>query len=128
MLPRVAVALTFLGMRCAVAVAVRGDVQLTTERRRLHCFEGFDEAKITFKPTYKYQAGTDRYDERPEKTIRSPAWCDRVLWRSTDGGVHMRALFYGRTEQVRARARAAVLTARLLDVRLLSRRAAAEAL
>ena len=36
---------------------------------------------LTFPPTYKYIPGQNRYDRRPEKKMRCPAWCDRVLWR-----------------------------------------------
>lgn len=56
--------------------------QLNIERGRGSVFPGFSEGLIEFWPTYKYQAGTDNYDRRPEKKIRPPAWCDRVLWRS----------------------------------------------
>lgn len=44
-------------------------------------FESYQEGKIDFKPTYRYIAGTDVYDNRPEGKVRCPAWCDRVLWR-----------------------------------------------
>lgn len=39
----------------------------------------FMEMPISFPPSYKFQAGTDRYDPGPKH--RAPAWCDRVLWR-----------------------------------------------
>lgn len=39
----------------------------------------FQELPITFAPTYKYNVGTDDYDTSEKK--RSPAWCDRVLYR-----------------------------------------------
>jgi len=39
----------------------------------------FQEMPITFAPTYKYNVGTDEYDTSEKK--RSPAWCDRVLYR-----------------------------------------------
>lgn len=39
----------------------------------------FDEMPITFAPTYKYDVGSDNYDTSEKK--RSPAWCDRLLFR-----------------------------------------------
>jgi hypothetical protein len=77
-------------------------VQLNVERAAGRSFLGFHEGAITFPPTYKYIPGTDIYDERPEKAIRAPAWCDRVLWRVADPAnqEHLRLLYYGRTEQV----------------------------
>jgi len=56
--------------------------QLLAERRAGRVFPGFHEGRLTFRPTYKYQPGTDVYDERPDKKIRAPAWCDRILWRA----------------------------------------------
>jgi phosphatidylinositol-bisphosphatase len=58
--------------------------QLTIERNNNRVFQGFLEGELNFLPTYKYQAGTDIYDVRPEKKLRPPAWCDRILWRSND--------------------------------------------
>lgn len=49
---------------------------------------------LTFDPTYKYQPGTDVYDTRPDKKIRAPAWCDRVLWKTHPGAHTVQQLDY----------------------------------
>lgn len=56
--------------------------QLTAERKRGNVFRGFEEGRIAFPPTYKFQAGTMQYEKRPEKKLRAPAWCDRILWKA----------------------------------------------
>jgi len=38
----------------------------------------FQEGHFSFPPTYKFEVGTDRYDEK-----RTPAWCDRILYRGS---------------------------------------------
>ena len=69
--------------------------QLLVSRRRNPGFRlrNFNEQKITFAPTYKYDVGTDRYDTSEKG--RSPAWCDRLLYR---GVGRMKQLDYRRHE------------------------------
>ncbi|VAH12883.1 unnamed protein product [Triticum turgidum subsp. durum] len=68
--------------------------QLRAEQRAGRVFGGgWEEGEIRFPPTYKYLAESDTYAMaalsssaaagRPsrEKKKRTPAWCDRILWR-----------------------------------------------
>eukprot|EP00158_Paraphelidium_tribonemae_P005747 Partr_v1_DN27507_c0_g1_i1_m30757 putative Synaptojanin len=52
-------------------------------------FCDFDEAPITFAPSYKYDPGTNTFDTSEKR--RTPSWCDRVLYRHGDP---IRALKY----------------------------------
>lgn len=63
--------------------SLRQKDQLNLERAKGNVFQGFDEGILTFPPTYKYQPGTDVYETRAEKKLRAPAWCDRVLWKTS---------------------------------------------
>ncbi|KAF5930403.1 hypothetical protein HYC85_031276 [Camellia sinensis] len=56
---------------------------LRIEQRQGRVFEGWNEGKIYFPPTYKYSNNSDRYagdDMHPKEKRRTPAWCDRILW------------------------------------------------
>lgn len=57
--------------------------QLLVSRRRNPGFRlrDFHESPILFAPTYKYDLGTDDYDTSEKR--RTPAWCDRILYRGS---------------------------------------------
>lgn len=78
--------------------------QLIISKKAGLAFNDFIEPHIAFDPTYKYQPGTDLYEQRPEKPKRAPAWCDRVQWRCCNGAdpSHIEALEYGCTNSLKA--------------------------
>ncbi|KAL1402580.1 hypothetical protein pipiens_006028 [Culex pipiens pipiens] len=53
--------------------------QLTSVLADGAAFKGFNEAKITFPPTYKYDPGTQRFDTSSKQ--RAPAYTDRILYK-----------------------------------------------
>ncbi|WJX47602.1 Type I inositol polyphosphate 5-phosphatase 5 [Trifolium repens] len=58
--------------------------QLNIERDAGRVFSGFKEGRIVFAPTYKYSHNSDSYageTVKSKKKRRTPAWCDRILWR-----------------------------------------------
>lgn len=56
--------------------------QLRDQQRKGLIFVGFEEGQLNFRPTYKYDIGTNRWDT--SEKARVPAYCDRILWRGTD--------------------------------------------
>ncbi|TVU18250.1 hypothetical protein EJB05_34339 [Eragrostis curvula] len=71
--------------------------QLRTEQRAGRVFAGWEEGRIGFPPTYKYLADSDAYamtSRSSRDNKRTPAWCDRILWR----GSGMEQLWYTRGE------------------------------
>nr|XP_029116977.1 type I inositol polyphosphate 5-phosphatase 8 isoform X2 [Elaeis guineensis] len=71
--------------------------QLHIEQRAGRVFTGWQEGRICFPPTYKYLHNADRYAVKPAKfgdKRRTPAWCDRILWR----GKGMKQMWYTRGE------------------------------
>jgi len=78
--------------------------QLNIERAAQRSFHGFTEGPLTFRPTYKFQPGTSLYEQRPDKKLRAPAWCDRILWRTGNevAPKHFRQLYYGSVDELTA--------------------------
>ncbi|TXT07214.1 hypothetical protein VHUM_03384 [Vanrija humicola] len=56
--------------------------QLSQARSEKQVFEGYQEATIIFRPTYKYDNGTDTYDSSEKQRV--PSWTDRVLYKGTN--------------------------------------------
>lgn len=57
--------------------------QLVRQRKSSNPLDTFDEAPITFPPTYKFDPNSNQYDTGEK--MRTPAWCDRILHRSCTG-------------------------------------------
>ena len=53
--------------------------QLKDQMKEGQVFPHFNEGPINFRPTYKYDPGTDNWDSSEKN--RSPAWCDRILFK-----------------------------------------------
>jgi hypothetical protein len=57
-------------------------------------FAGYEEGPMLFRPTYKYDLGTDNYDT--SEKMRIPAWTDRILFKGRfDLAVYSRAELKG---------------------------------
>ncbi|KAG2154990.1 phosphoinositide polyphosphatase [Suillus bovinus] len=57
-------------------------------------FAGYEEGPLLFRPTYKYDLGTDNYDT--SEKMRIPAWTDRILFKGRfDLAVYSRAELKG---------------------------------
>ena len=83
--------------------------QLNIERAAGRAFAGWYEGEVTFAPTYKYRPGTNIYSgagdgddddfdgtqKKEEEKKRTPAWCDRILWK---GDFDISLIDYGRAE------------------------------
>ncbi|CAA0829782.1 DNAse I-like superfamily protein [Striga hermonthica] len=58
--------------------------ELKIEQKAGRVFKGWEEGKIYFAPTYKYLTNSDNYIIQiptPKNKRRTPAWCDRILWK-----------------------------------------------
>ncbi|XP_047979699.1 type I inositol polyphosphate 5-phosphatase 8-like isoform X2 [Salvia hispanica] len=68
--------------------------ELRIEQKAGRVFKGFREGEIYFAPTYKYFANSDCYVVAPKEKRRTPAWCDRILWK----GEGIEQMYYTRGE------------------------------
>ncbi|THH19918.1 hypothetical protein EW146_g1363 [Bondarzewia mesenterica] len=81
-------------------------------------FAGYEEGPILFRPTYRYDVGTENYDT--SEKLRIPAWTDRILFRGStlDLSAYSRAELRGsdhRPVHVIDTAKRAALSHLLLD-------------
>nr|DAD21775.1 TPA_asm: hypothetical protein HUJ06_023238 [Nelumbo nucifera] len=58
--------------------------QLLQEAERGQIFNGYSEGTLAFKPTYKYNIGTNNYDTSYK--VRVPSWTDRILFKIEEFG------------------------------------------
>ncbi|XP_075510158.1 type I inositol polyphosphate 5-phosphatase 8-like isoform X1 [Primulina tabacum] len=71
--------------------------QLRIEQRAGRVFKGWEEGAISFAPTYKYFPDSDQYVNQTstaKEKRRTPAWCDRILWK----GKGLKQMSYSRGE------------------------------
>ncbi|EFJ17200.1 hypothetical protein SELMODRAFT_421239 [Selaginella moellendorffii] len=81
-----------VGHRNSVGVLIKNNLekllwsrdQLSREARHGRIFTGFREGPLTFRPTYKYDVGTDNYDTSAKERV--PSWTDRILFKVKDTG------------------------------------------
>ncbi|KAK6140267.1 hypothetical protein DH2020_025963 [Rehmannia glutinosa] len=58
--------------------------ELRIEQKAGRVFKGWEEGEIYFAPTYKYLTNSDHYvlqTSTSKEKRRTPAWCDRILWK-----------------------------------------------
>eukprot|EP01018_Ginkgo_biloba_P020250 Gb_31865 [translate_table: standard] len=58
---------------------LRAKDQLSREAEKGQIFHGFCEGPLSFRPTYKYDIGTDDYDTSAKERV--PSWTDRILYK-----------------------------------------------
>ncbi|CAA0836434.1 DNAse I-like superfamily protein [Striga hermonthica] len=71
--------------------------ELRIEQKAGRIFKGWEEGEIFFAPTYKYITDSDHYvvqTSSSKEKRRTPAWCDRILWK----GEGIKQLCYVRAE------------------------------
>lgn len=87
--------------------------QLRQQHKIQAVFAGYQEGEIMFRPTYKYDPGSDEWDSSEKN--RAPAWCDRVLWR----GDTMKQIMYRSHPELRISDHKPVSAVFLSEVRVI---------
>mmetsp|Transcript_62145 Transcript_62145/g.128900 ORF Transcript_62145/g.128900 Transcript_62145/m.128900 type:complete len:1024 (+) Transcript_62145:190-3261(+) len=64
--------------------------QLKRQREEGHAFRSYCEGRPLFRPTYKLEPSTGMYSSDKDK-LRTPAWCDRVLWKCSRGSCEQKS-------------------------------------
>ena len=76
--------------------------QLVNEMKARRVFKGMEEvAPVAFLPTYKFEPGTDKYEQREDKKLRAPSWTDRIVWKPTKDATNV-CLKYDKVNELRA--------------------------
>ena len=55
------------------------NLKLISSMKKRECFLEFNEKKIDFPPTFKFDVNTHTYDTSAKQRI--PSWCDRILYK-----------------------------------------------
>ena len=66
--------------------------QLKIEQASGQVFDEFEEGPLNFRPSYKFDRGTDQYDTSKKRRI--PSWTDRILYRSNTNAQAIQLLKY----------------------------------
>ncbi len=69
----------FISQKNLSRLLERDQLLLTKRRNPGFRLRAFQESEIRFAPTYKYNPRSDDYDTSEKR--RTPAWCDRILYR-----------------------------------------------
>ena len=96
--------------------------QLNIQMVHGQAFPWYQEMRVRFLPTYKFDIGTDKYDS--SEKARIPAWCDRVVYKSTsksskDGARSLKGLEYGSVQELRFSDHRPVFATFELDVQVI---------
>ena len=71
--------------------------QLNIQRNAGNAFYGFNEATITFQPTYRYNRGDRTYSD---EKMRTPSWCDRILFKTKTNSTSLSQLTYSSVDDL----------------------------